>query len=122
MIKLTKAPILPNCQVPNGFFWYSCKFYHSKYGRPKVLKSVIYAPRSLPTVCIIRSLIIQKLKSKHLICLIFLWRQVFLREREKIFYKYSGPITSHSFVRRHFSPFCFTKNKKQNNFYYRFFS
>ena len=23
---------------------------HSKYGRPKVLKSVIYAPRSLPTV------------------------------------------------------------------------
>ena len=26
---------------------------HSKYGRPKVLKSVIYAPRSLPTVCIV---------------------------------------------------------------------
>ena len=25
---------------------------HSKYGRPKVLKSAIYAPRSLPTVCI----------------------------------------------------------------------
>ena len=25
MIKLTKTPILPN-----GFFWYNCKFYHSK--------------------------------------------------------------------------------------------
>ena len=25
---------------------------HSKYGRPKVLKSIIYAPWSLPTVCI----------------------------------------------------------------------
>ena len=22
--------ILPNCQVPNGFFWYTCKFYLSK--------------------------------------------------------------------------------------------
>ena len=27
---------------------------HSKYGQPKVLKSVIYAPRSLPTVCIVK--------------------------------------------------------------------
>ena len=35
--------------------------------------------------------IIQKLKSKHLVCLSFLWWQVFLREREKIFYTYSGP-------------------------------
>ena len=26
-----------------------------------------------------------------LVCLSFLWRQVFLREREKIFYTYSGP-------------------------------
>ena len=26
---------------------------HSKYGRPKVLKHAIYAPRSLPTVCIL---------------------------------------------------------------------
>ena len=25
-----KTPILPNCQVPNGFFWYNCKFYYSK--------------------------------------------------------------------------------------------
>ena len=30
MLKLTKTPILPNLQVPNGFFWYKCKFYHSK--------------------------------------------------------------------------------------------
>ena len=30
MIKLTKKSILPNCQVPNSFFWYNCKFYHSK--------------------------------------------------------------------------------------------
>ena len=35
--------------------------------------------------------IIQKLKSKHLVCLSFLWWQVFLRERGKIFYTYSGP-------------------------------
>ena len=38
------------------------------------------------------NVIIQKLKSKHLVCLSFLWRQVFLREQqEKIFYTYSGP-------------------------------
>ena len=30
MIKLTKTPILPNCQVPNRFFWYNCKSYPSK--------------------------------------------------------------------------------------------
>ena len=35
--------------------------------------------------------IIQKLKSKHLVCLSFLWWQFFLREQEKIFYTYSGP-------------------------------
>ena len=29
MIKLTKTPTLPNCQVPKSFFWYNCKFYHS---------------------------------------------------------------------------------------------
>ena len=27
VIKLTKTPILPNYQVPNGFLWYNCKFY-----------------------------------------------------------------------------------------------
>ena len=38
--------------------------------------------------------IIQKLKSKHLVCLSFLWWQVFLRgQQEKIFYTYSGPQT-----------------------------
>ena len=30
MIKLTRTLILPNCQVPNVFFLYNCKFYHSK--------------------------------------------------------------------------------------------
>ena len=35
--------------------------------------------------------IIEKLKIIHLLCLSFLWWQVFLREREKIFYTYSGP-------------------------------
>ena len=33
MIKLTKTTILPNCEVPNGFFWYNCKFYHSKFDK-----------------------------------------------------------------------------------------
>ena len=62
MIKLTITPILPSCQVPtNGIFWYIGNF------------------------------IIQKLKSKQLVCLSFLWWQVFLREREKIFYTYSKP-------------------------------
>ena len=28
MIKLTKTPILPNCQIQ--FFFFICKFYHSK--------------------------------------------------------------------------------------------
>ena len=35
--------------------------------------------------------IIQKLKSKHQVCLSFFWCQVLLREREKIFYTFSGP-------------------------------
>ena len=30
VIKLTKTPILTNCQVPNGFLMYNCKFYHLK--------------------------------------------------------------------------------------------
>ena len=30
MMKLTKTSILPNCQLPNSFFWYTCKFCHSK--------------------------------------------------------------------------------------------
>ena len=38
--------------------------------------------------------IIKKLKSKHLVCLSFLWGQVFLREREKIFYTYSWSFSS----------------------------
>jgi hypothetical protein len=28
-IRLTKIPFLPNCQVPNGFFWYDCTFQPS---------------------------------------------------------------------------------------------
>ena len=39
---------------------------------------------------LIVNFIIQKLKSKHLVFLSFLWWQVFLREREIIFYTYSG--------------------------------
>ena len=35
--------------------------------------------------------IINKLKSKRLVCLSFHFWQFFLREREKIFYTYSGP-------------------------------
>ena len=61
IIELTKTTILTNYQVPNGFFVYNCKFYQSK------------------------------IESKHLVCLSFLWWQVFLREREKIFYTYSRP-------------------------------
>ena len=38
------------------------------------------------------SSIIEKLNSKHNVRLSFLWRQVFLREREKIFYTYSRPL------------------------------
>ena len=54
MLKLTKKPILPNCQVPTSFFV---------------------------------NLIIQELKFQRQ----FLWREVFLREREKIFSTYSVP-------------------------------
>ena len=36
--------------------------------------------------------IIKKLKSKHLVCLSFLWWQVFMRELEKISYTYSGSL------------------------------
>ena len=42
--------------------------------------------------------VIQKLKSKHLVCLSFLQWQVFLREREEIFYTYSGPIYVFAFI------------------------
>jgi hypothetical protein len=44
--------------------------------------------------------IIQKLKSKHLVCFSFLWRQVFLSEREKMFYTYFRPPKSlqHVFI------------------------
>ena len=61
MIKFTRTQILPNCRVPNDFF------------------------------CITVNFIIQKLKSKHLVCLSFLMWQIILMEREKIFYIYSGP-------------------------------
>ena len=58
MIKLTKTPILPNCaKCQMAFCWYNCK------------------------------VIIQKWKSKHLVCLSFLCWQVFLREWENT---YSG--------------------------------
>jgi hypothetical protein len=28
--KIDQNIILPNCQVPNSFSWYNCKFYYSK--------------------------------------------------------------------------------------------
>ena len=37
------------------------------------------------------NVIIQKLKSKHIVCLSFLWWEVFLRERGKTFCTYSWP-------------------------------
>ena len=42
-------------------------------------------------VQLIVNFITWKFKSKHLVCLSFLWGQVFLREREKIFCTYSRP-------------------------------
>ena len=53
--------------------------------------------------------IIQRLKSKHLVCLSFLWWQVFLREREKIFFTHSGPKNTKSapfFILFFFGSFC----------------
>ena len=49
----------------------------------------------LGKIVVLVNSITQKLKSKHLFCLCFLWWQVFLREREKIFYTYSGPLCDH---------------------------
>ena len=60
-LKLTKTPILSNCQVPKDFF----------------------------VNLIIRMGSFAKLLS-FLLCQ-FLWWEVILREREKIFYTYSGP-------------------------------
>jgi hypothetical protein len=37
MIKLTKTSILPNCQLPNSFSLYNCKFCHSKTALGKKL-------------------------------------------------------------------------------------
>ena len=43
-------------------------------------------------ITVLVNFIIKNLKSKHLACVSFLWRQFFSREWEKIFYSYSGPI------------------------------
>ena len=48
--------------------------------------------------------ITQKSKSKHFICLSFLCCQGFLRERDKIFYTYSGPWASHTSSAKIYSP------------------
>ena len=88
MMKLTKTPILPNYQVPDGFF-----------------------------LGITVNFIVQKLKSKHLVCLSFLWRQVFFegtRENilhigipglsaqaeifQSIFLLFLGSLRNHSFL------------------------
>ena len=49
------------------------------------------AKRQVALIGINVNSIIQKLKSKHLVCSSFLWWQFFLREREKRFHTYSGP-------------------------------
>ena len=74
VMKLTKTSISPNLQVTNGFF----------------VKTVNF--------------ITQKSKSKHFICLSFLCCQGFLRERDKIFYTYSGPWASHTSSAKVYSP------------------
>ena len=62
VMKLTKTPILHNCQVPSGLFWQNCYFT------------------------------IQKLKSKHLVCLSFLWWKKFFWGNEKNYFAHTpGP-------------------------------
>ena len=76
MLKLTKAPIWPNCQEPNGFFWCICKFCHWKIpsgGHWKIKNETL----SLSQFSLVRG---------------------FLREWEEIFYKYSEPKTPFSFL------------------------
>ena len=66
MIKFTRTQILPNCRVPNDFFFITVNF------------------------------IIQKLKSKHLVCLSFLWWQVFWGgTRENIIHILRALVLSH---------------------------
>ena len=65
MIRLIKIPILPNCQMPNGFLWY----------------------RYLTI-----NLVIQKWRSKNFVFSQFSLATCFFREWEKIFYTYFRPI------------------------------
>ena len=62
-----KTPILPNCQMPNGFLWY----------------------RYLTI-----NLVIQKWRSKHFVFSQFSLATCFFREWEKIFYTYFRPRTT----------------------------
>ena len=55
------------------------------------IKKKPYGTWQFGKIGVLANSIIPKLKSKHLVCLSFLWRQVFLREWQKIFYTYSGP-------------------------------
>ena len=53
-------------------------------------------------ICILVNFLTQKLKSKHLVCLSFLWWKGFLGEGEKIFCTYFGPelnVTCNSWVK-----------------------
>ena len=67
----------------------SCWFLNNK------IYSYLYHKKPFGTwqfcrFCVLVNFITQKLKSKHLLYLIILWWQIFFREREKIFYAYSG--------------------------------
>ena len=115
MIKLTKTTILPNCQVPNHSFFEGTRgnIFYIFWAKDFCLWTLFVKiwtvsnffmikltviPKKKPfdtwqfgKIGVLVNFIIQKLKSKHLVCLSFLWWQVFLREREKIFNTYSGP-------------------------------
>ena len=52
---------------------------HSKYGRPKVLKSVIYAPRSLPTVSIKKNSKVLFCDQRIQFCTVFVFFRDFLQ-------------------------------------------
>ena len=61
----------------------------------KIVQNTNFAKLPVPNVFFANfaNFIIQKFKSKHLVCLSFLWCVVFMREREKIFSKHSRPNT-----------------------------
>ena len=78
-------------------------------------KSTVIPKKSFGTwqfgnIGVLVNFIIQKLKGEHLVCLSFLWYQVFLREGENIFYTYSWPkrATKLGISRMHCTAHCLT--------------